>query len=90
LEDGDEEAKPFTKSSEIFVKIDDIIIVLIPYNGNDDDGSYFQVLFEGKKINLLKNVTKEFTPAKKASTSITRDLKGAFTDKTLFLRDQKR
>ncbi len=89
LEDGDEEAKPLTKSSEIFVKIDDTIIILIPFNGKDEDGSYFQVLFEGKKINLLKNVTKEFTKPKKASSSITRDLMGAFTDKTTFFLETK-
>jgi len=89
LEDADEEAKPLTKSSEIFVKIDDTIIILIPYNGIDEDGSYFQVLFEGKKINLLKNVTKEFTTPKKATSSITRDLKGAFTDKTTFFLETK-
>ncbi len=62
---------------------------LIAFNGKDEEGSYFQVLFEGKKINFLKKVDKEFTPAKKASTSITRDLKGAFTDKTTFFLQTK-
>jgi len=89
LEEEDEDAKPLTKSSEIFVKIDDTIIILVPFNGKDEDGSYFQVLFEGKKINFLKKVTKEYTSPKKASTSITRDLKGAFTDKTTFFLQTK-
>ena len=89
LEGADENAKPLTKSSEIFVKIDDTIIVLIPFNGKDEDGSYFQVLFEGKKVTFLKKVTKEYTSPKKASTSITRDLKGAFTDKTTFFLQTK-
>jgi len=89
LEEGDEDAKPLTKSSEIFVKIDDTIIILVPFNGKDEDGSYFQVLFEGKKINFLKKVTKEYTSPKKAFTSITRDLKGAFTDKATFFLQTK-
>ena len=89
LEEVDENAKPLTKSSEIFVKIDDTIIILIPFNGKDEDGSYFQVLFEGKKITFLKKVTKKYTSPKKASSSITRDLKGAFTDKTTFFLQTK-
>lgn len=86
LSDPDEDARPLTKSSEIFVKINDVIIVLIPFNGSDEEGSYFQVLYEGKKINLLKKVEKHYSTPKKASSSISRDLKGAFTNiETYFL-----
>lgn len=84
LEDPDEEAKPLPKDSNIFVKINDAIIVLIPFNGSDEEGHYFQVLYEGKKVGLLKKVEKEYTTPKKANTSITRDLMGAFTDNTTF------
>ena len=64
LEKGDEDAKPLTKSSEIFVKIDDTIIILVPFNGKDEDGSYFQVLFEGKKISFLTDKTTFFLQTK--------------------------
>ena len=84
IDDLDENASPLSKSSNIWVKINDVIVVLIPFNGSDEEGSYFQLLYEGKKVDFLKKVTKEFTTPKKASTSITRDLKGAFTDETTF------
>lgn len=89
LSDSDEDASPLTKSSEIWVKINDVIVVHIPFNGSDEEGSYFQILFEGKKIDFLKKVDKKYTTAKKASTSITRDLKGAFTDETTFFLQTK-
>jgi len=89
LSDLDEDASPLSKSSDIWVKINDTIIVLIPFNGSDEEGSYFQILYEGKKIDFLKKVEKEYTTPKKASTSITRDLKGAFTDETVFFLQTK-
>ena len=89
LEDLDEDAKPLTKSSDIWVKINETIILLIPFNGSDEEGSYFQLLFEGKKIDFLKKVEKKFTPPKKAESSINRDLKGAFTDHTIFFLQTK-
>ncbi|MEM7086438.1 MAG: hypothetical protein AAF489_09660 [Bacteroidota bacterium] len=89
LDDLDEDASPLTKSSDIWVKINEVIIVLIPFNGSDEEGSYFQVLFEGKKADFLKKVDKKYTTPKKASSSITRDLKGAFTDETTFFLQTK-
>jgi hypothetical protein len=87
LEQPHEEAKPLTKSSEIYVKINEVLIVLVPLNGKDEDGSYFQVLHEGKKVDLLKRVEIKYTAPKKAKTSITRDLKGVFANKdTYFLQ----
>lgn len=89
LEDLDEDAKPLTKSSSIWVEINKTIIVLYPFNGSDEEGSYFQVLYEGKKINFLKKVVKEFSTPKKASSSISRELQGAFTDKNTFFLETK-
>ena len=84
LEDLDEDASPLTKSSEFWVEINETIIILIPFNGSDEEGSYFQVLYEGKKLDFLKKVEKKFTTPKAASSTITRDLKGAFVDKNTF------
>ncbi|MBT8255252.1 MAG: hypothetical protein KJO23_01815 [Bacteroidia bacterium] len=83
------EAKPLTKSSDIFVKMGNTIIVLIPFNGSDEEGSYFEVLFEGKKVDLMKKVEKEYSPPVKASSSITRDLKAAFTDDVTYFLQTK-
>jgi len=89
LDIANDEASPLTKASDIWVKINDVVIALIPFNGSDEEGHYFQVLYEGKKLDFLKKVTKEYTTPKKASTSITRDLKGAFTDETTFFVQTK-
>ena len=90
LEQPHEEAKPLTKSSEIYVKINEVVIVLVPLNGSDEDGSYFQVLYEGKKVDLLKQVEIEYTVPKKASSSITRDLQGVFSNKDTYFLQTKR
>ena len=89
LEESNEDASPLTKASNIWVKINDVMIVLIPFNGSDEEGHYFQVLYQGKKVDFLKKVSKDYTTPKKASTSITRDLKGAFTDETTFFIQTK-
>lgn len=89
LDQANEEAKPLTKSSEIYVKINEVVIVLVPLNGVDEDGSYFQVLFEGKKVDLLKQVEIKYTPPKKAKTTITKDLKGIFFNKNTYYLQTK-
>ena len=80
----DTEAKVLTKSPDIFVKIGGDIFVFVPYQGGIENGGYFQVLFEGQKYDLFKKLVKEFTPLKKASTSITRDIPPKFTDKPVY------
>ena len=78
---NDEDARVLTKSPEMFAKIKDDIFVFVPFQGKVDEGGYFQVMFEGKKVDLYKKWEKEFTPVKKAGTSITRELPATFKDK---------
>jgi hypothetical protein len=78
------EAKVLTKSPDVYVKIVNDIYVFAPYKGGIEGGGYFQVLFEGNKIGLFKKPKKSFTAAKKASTSITRDLPASFKDKPVY------
>jgi hypothetical protein len=84
LETGDKDAKALTKSPDIYVKIVNDIYVFVPYDGGIEGGGYFQVLTEGKKVDLFKKVKKDFTAAKKATTSITRDIPAKFTDKPVY------
>ncbi|RDK88140.1 hypothetical protein [Marinirhabdus gelatinilytica] len=79
-----EEAKPLTKSPDIFVKIGKDIFVFAPYKGGIEGGGYFQVLYEGKRIDVFKKIQKKFTPSKPARTSITRPIKAKFTDKATY------
>lgn len=85
LDTSDKDAKALTKSPEIYVKIaNKDIFVFVPYDGGIEGGGYFQVLMEGNKIDLFKKVKKEFTPAKPANTSITRDIPAKFADKPVY------
>ncbi len=81
---NDTEAKVLTKSPDVFVKIVNDIYIFAPYKGGIEGGGYFMVLFEGDKIGLFKKPKKKFTPEKKATTSITRDLPASFKDKPVY------
>jgi len=80
LASPDEEAKVLTKSPEIFVKIMDDIYIFAPYKGGVEGGGYFQVLYEGTKVDLYKKLNKHFKAEKKSNNSLTRDLPAKFTD----------
>jgi hypothetical protein len=80
----DSEAKVLTKSPDVYVKIINDIYVFAPYKGGIEGGGYFHVLFEGTKIDLFKKPKKSFSKAKKATTSITRDLPASFKDKPVY------
>jgi len=84
LTTDDEEAKVLTKSSDIFVKIENDIFVFAPYQGGVEGGGYFEVLFEGKKVDLFKKHVKSFKKGQKATSSITRDVPAKFIDKPIY------
>ncbi len=84
LVSDDEDAKVLTKAPDIYVKIVNDIYVFVPYQGGIEGGGYFQVLFEGQKYDLFKKMKKDFTPAKKATTSITRDIPAKFKDDPIY------
>ncbi|MDX1461622.1 MAG: hypothetical protein R3359_01095 [Marinirhabdus sp.] len=84
LSTSTENARPLTKSPDIFVKIQDVIFVFVPYQGGIEGGGYFQVLYEGPKVDVFKKLHKKFIPAKPARTSITRGVKAQFIDKPVY------
>ena len=84
LDTPDDDAKVLTKSPDIYVKIQNDIFVFVPYKGGIEGGGYFKVLFEGNKYDLFKKLKKDFSPEKKATTSITRDIPPKFTDKPVY------
>ena len=82
--DSDDDARVLTKSQDIYVKIIDAIYVFVPYQGGIEKGGYFQVIFEGNNIALYKKHVKDFSPEKKATSSITKTLPAVFKDKPVF------
>lgn len=84
LSDSNDSARVLTKSQDIYVKIIDDIYVFVPYQGGIEKGGYFQVTFEGNNIALYKKHIKDFSPEKKATTTITKTLPAVFRDKPVF------
>ena len=84
LNDSDDDARVLTKSQDIYVKIVDDIYVFVAYQGGIEKGGYFQVTFEGNNIALYKKHIKDFSPEKKATSSITKTLPAVFRDKPVF------
>ncbi len=84
LESPMSKAKALTKSPDIFVKIVDDIFVFVAYLGGIEGGGYFQVLYEGDKVDVFKKMNKKFSPAVPAKTSITRDILAKFEDKPVY------
>lgn len=78
------DARPLPKDPEVFVKIDGAIFVFAAYKGGIEGGGYFQVLYEGDKIDVFKKLNKKFYPSKPAKTSITRATKAKFVDKPVY------
>jgi hypothetical protein len=80
----EEDARVLTKSPDVYVKILNDIFVFVPYQGGIEEGGYFEVLQEGKKIALYKKQIKDFTPEKKATSSITKKVPAQFKDKPVY------
>lgn len=79
-----EDARVLPKDPEIFVKIGDDIFVFVPFEGKIEEGGYFHVMFEGKKLDLYKKIIKKVIPGKKASNSLTKDVPTEFRDKSQY------
>lgn len=84
LESDDDDARLIPKDPEIFVKIANDIYVFVPFQGKVEDGGYFHVMFEGKKLDFYKKLTKRVIPGRKASSSFTQDVPTEFRDESQY------
>ncbi len=77
------------KSPEFTIQIKDKHYLFIPESNIDEVGQYFEVLYNGKKTQLLKKTTKIFVEGKIARTSFEKDFPHRFNDKvTYFIKDE--
>jgi hypothetical protein len=68
----DDRVQAVRKAPEVYVKIgDNIFTYVIPGNGV---GGYYNVLFEGKKLNLYKKYSKKFIEGQKSVNMMTGDV----------------
>ncbi len=84
LDTPDEDARILPKDPEYFAKIGHDIYVFVPFQGKVEDGGYFHVMFEGKKLDLYKKLIKRVIPGKKASSSFTHDVPTEFRDESQY------
>ncbi|MGJ8664902.1 MAG: hypothetical protein ACSHW7_00920 [Patiriisocius sp.] len=80
----DEDAKPLTKSPDIYVKIVNEIFVFVPYQGGIEGGGYFRVNYEGSQINLYEKLEKKFTPERKSKNTLTQSVPAKFKDELTY------
>lgn len=85
FETPDSESKALIKSPEVHLKIWDKTFVFAAYQGGVEKGGYFEiVLKETQGVDLFKKYTKKYTPEKKASNSLSRDIPAKFSDNVIY------
>ncbi|MBT8262565.1 MAG: hypothetical protein KJO05_07065 [Bacteroidia bacterium] len=84
LDSADEDTRVLPKDPEIFAKIENDIFVFVPFQGKIEDGGYFHVMFEGKKLDLYKKLIKKVIAGRKASSSFTQDVPTEFRDESQY------
>ncbi len=82
VSESDERLQAVRKTSELFVKMgDDIYTYLLPVNGA---GGYYNILFEGNKINLYKKDSKKFVEGAKSVNMMTGDHPNRLVDESSY------
>lgn len=77
---SDEQVQAVRKSPDIYVKIsDDIYTYVIPGNGV---GGYYNILFEGNKLNLYKKSSKKFVEGQKSVNMMTGNVPNRLVDES--------
>lgn len=77
------------KTSDFTIQIKDKHYQLIPESNTENKGPYFEVLYDGKKTQLLKKTAKTFVEGKIARTSFEKDFPHRFNDQvTYFIKDE--
>jgi len=85
----DNQAKLLKRTDEIVLKVNNNNFVYIPVNASNKVLGYFVLLHKGENITLLKKIKKEFIPAQKAYSSMTRDVPPTYKEKiTLYISDK--
>ncbi|WP_151892464.1 hypothetical protein [Patiriisocius marinistellae] len=78
------------KVPDLIVKIKEQTFVLVPFEGSIQNGEFFEVLYEGTQVDILKKHAKDVRYPLKSHTSLTRDIPAKFTDNPLYFLVTKR
>ena len=80
----DESYSALIKDPEIMVEMGGDVYVLVPLNGNNEKGGYFNVLNDGKTYDLYKKTTATFREPRTARTNYERDTPPSFSKTTTY------
>lgn len=72
------------KDPNIYVKMGDQFYVLVPFEGSNEKGGYFNVMHEGERFSLYKKVKAVFREAKVAESTYARDTPPSFAKTTTY------
>lgn len=81
---SDKAYSALVKDPSIFVKMGTDLYLLVPYKGSNEDGGYFNVLYDGKTYDLYKKTKATFREAQKAKTTYGRDMPPSFSKTTAY------
>lgn len=80
---SDDKIQALKKSTEFYVKLGDKIFTYnLPQNGF---GGYYQILFEGNNIDLLKKISKKFIEGQKSVNMMTGNHPNRLVDETSYV-----
>lgn len=81
---SDKSFSALVKDPSIFVKMGTQIYVLIPYQGSNDKGGYFNVLYDGNTYDLYKKTKATYREGQKAKSTYARDVPPSFVKTTTY------
>ncbi len=88
---SDQSYSALVKDPSIFVKMGMDLYVLVPLQGSNEKGGYFNVLYDGKTYDLYKKTKATFREGQEAKSSYGRDTKPSFSKNiTYYLVDDGR
>ena len=85
----DNQAKLLKRTDEIVLKVNNSNFVYVPVNASNKVLGYFVLLHKGKNITLLKKIKKEYIPAQKAYSSMSKDVAPTYKEKTMLYVSNK-
>jgi len=74
-------AKVLRQSADIYVKILNKLYVYMPKVTEEDQGGYFEVIYDGESLSLYKKIRKQYIEGKKAINSIAADILPMYKEK---------
>lgn len=80
----DEQAQVVSKAKGMKIMVDNEEFITLPSVNNRFEMQNYQVIVRGKKVTLLKKISKLFIEGSRATTSLTRDVPSTYSDRSDF------